>query len=280
MKTLIVEPDYELEKNLLQLPAEVKHGPVKINSPTIIKNKMGDVLLVYGHLTGDYQELMKELKKIKYNFTSRITTAKTGVPKKYSERQFGYRLSRYAFRLNSAGACKFNQENAKTYSRLCKLGFDLQENYKKYSPDAFDRHLNISEKMHSEWKIPGTLFNQGIINDNAQLDYHYDKDNVENVMSCMAVFKQFCDGGALVVPALKCLFEFQNNSYLIFDGQKILHGVTKLQRAKNGWRRSVVFYSFAKFQNAGTFQEEILKFKKNLQKKIESKYENKKTIQK
>ena len=66
------------------------------------------------------------------------------------------------------------------------------------------------------------------------------------------------------MPEYGVRFEFQNQSLFIFNGAKILHGVTPIHRVKpKGYRYSVVYYSLKGMSQCGSAEEEIEFLKKS-----------------
>jgi hypothetical protein len=79
----------------------------------------------------------------------------------------------------------------------------------------------------------------------------------------MIVFKQYTEGGRLSCPEYGVKFEVADNTIIIFDGQKILHGVTPIKHLnKAAYRYSVVYYSLAQMWNCGHVNEELVRIRK------------------
>lgn len=96
-----------------------------------------------------------------------------------------------------------------------------------------------------EWRIPGSVFTSGIINNRNALNYHLDSGNYEKCLSAMIVMQRGTSGGNLVLPEYdaKISFEGEKPRLIIFDGQGILHGVTPINYlTPDAHRYSVVYY--------------------------------------
>ena len=90
----------------------------------------------------------------------------------------------------------------------------------------------------------GGVFTSGICNYNNPLRLHYDKGNFPGSWSAMFAFTHSIRGGNLVLPGYRVAFRFNKPSFIIFDGQKNLHGVTPIKYlGKSGFRYSVVYYA-------------------------------------
>jgi hypothetical protein len=170
---------------------------------------------------------------------------------------FGYRPLRPVFQL-PASPCLFNTKYPDAYVHLRELGAEMQSIYRRHSPETFERQLEKTAVFAKHWKIPGTFFTQGIINDTVNLDYHYDRNNIEGCWSAMAVFRRDVVGGDLYIPALDVKLEIEDETYVLFDGQSLLHGVSAITKtAAFGRRFSIVYYAIEAMKNCGTYAEEL-----------------------
>ena len=103
-------------------------------------------------------------------------------------------------------------------------------------------HRSILDK----YMIGETVFTSGIVNKNNPLHYHYDTANMNGCLSCMLVVRSNMGGGYLVLPEYRAAIACQDEYMLIFNGRKILHGVSELvpcAEAINPYRYSIVFYT-------------------------------------
>jgi hypothetical protein len=96
------------------------------------------------------------------------------------------------------------------------------------------------------------------VNKNNALNYHFDGGNFEGVMSCMVVLRKNLEGGFLSVPEIDARFLLEDRSYFLFDGQKLLHGVTPIKRLnRNAYRYSIVYYAIRNMMKCGTLKQEL-----------------------
>jgi hypothetical protein len=116
--------------------------------------------------------------------------------------------------------------------------------------------------VKNEWRITDTPFTSGIINQNNRLKYHFDSGNFDSVYSNMIVLKDNVKGGFLAVPEFDMVFECANNTIVMFDGQKIMHGVTEIyKQTPTAHRYSIVYYSLQQMWNCDTIDEELLRIR-------------------
>ncbi len=79
----------------------------------------------------------------------------------------------------------------------------------------------------------------------------------------MIVFKDGIKGGYLAMPEYDISVECKNGAAFFFDGQKILHGVTPIEKTKlAATRYSVVYYSLQQMWSCLPLGMEIERIKK------------------
>lgn len=178
------------------------------------------------------------LKKIKYNTSTRTSGLKT------TSRIFGYRPRNEFRKFYAADITSLASESPAAHNRIFEMAQKISALYYKISPKEWQDQMHQLEKVHEDWKIPGTPFTSGIINQSNPLNYHYDSGNFRGVKSAMIVHSHNTAGGNLVFPEYDIKFACPNNSVFIFDGQSILHGVTPIiKQTACAYRYSTVFYS-------------------------------------
>ena len=78
----------------------------------------------------------------------------------------------------------------------------------------------------------------------------------------MVAFKSNTKGGYLSLPQYDVGFEIANNSLMLFDGQKILHGVTTFKLlSKDAYRISIVYYSLQQMWKCEPVSAELARIK-------------------
>lgn len=147
----------------------------------------------------------------------------------------------------------------KEHALVCKYAETVSEYYQKYAAAKFGEHKQTTKKqVKAQYVIEGSPFTSGIINKNNPLKYHFDAGNFVGVYSCMLGFKHNVAGGHLAIPEYDIGLEISTNSLTIFDGQKIMHGVTPIQMlADDSYRYTIVYYSLRKMWECLPINEEI-----------------------
>lgn len=216
----------------------------------------GELIGMYLIMPKTPTKLLQALLSIKYDKNKRLAGLIT------HSRIFGYK-PREKIRNDFCTATTLAKENPVNHQIICDFAKELTKYYKKYCGEIFTYHLSIAEeKILPQWKIKGTPFSSGIVNKNNALHYHHDSGNFKNVYSNMVAFKSNVKGGHLAIPEYGIGLEIANNSIVLFDGQKILHGVTPIKlMSKNAYRLSIVYYTLQQMWNCGPLTEELLRIK-------------------
>jgi hypothetical protein len=121
-------------------------------------------------------------------------------------------------------------------------------------------------KILPNYMIGETVFTSGIVNKNNPIAYHYDTANMSGCLSCLLVVRGNMAGGLLVLPEYRAAIACQDEYLLIFNGRKILHGVSELiplAGAINPYRYSIVFYTIENMTKCLANQAEALERQQN-----------------
>lgn len=155
-----------------------------------------------------------------------------------NSRQFGYTHS---------GEPDFNAKHPETFKRLIEYAEFICDGYYQVAPQRYKQHALDARDIPSDQKLGKTPFTNGLVNQDADLRYHYDGGNFSGAMTCTYNFRDNTQGGELIFPALRLAFACQDKSVCIFDGNKLLHGVSPIRKlAEDAYRYSVVYYTLAK----------------------------------
>jgi hypothetical protein len=264
MIILEVNINKKLDDGLLGKETSSLHIRNPIKPDTIILDaETKKVLVVFGRFTENKSIVKSFLPSLHYSRKSRLTQMKNDYEKEGNlSIQFGFKPQRPVFQ-HPASACQLNLIHPTEYKRLADLGVEMMNLYKQYNIENYTRQAELLNQIGDHWKIPGTFFTQGIINDSVNFAYHYDRGNIKACWSCMAVFKEEVSGGELIIPAINSSLLVEDNTYVLFDGQSLLHGVAPIKkRTKFGRRFSIVYYAIESMKNCGTYEEEIKKMRK------------------
>ena len=200
------------------------------------------------------QALLKWAKSIKYETGPRTRGLIS------TSRIFGYVPRNPRRGANYCHVTSLAEENPGAHAAAMFFGRRLARLYQKWCPRMYEKHRNLSEeKIHDTWRIKETPYTSGIINSDNPLAYHYDAGNFQDVYSNMVCITGNITGGNLSIPYYDIRLRIRNGSVVIFNGQKLLHGVTPIIKTHpRGYRYTIVYYTLKQMWNClATPREEV-----------------------
>jgi len=218
----------------------------------------GKPRILYKQIDVDTTPLRWAVKNIKYGTSTRTDGLKT------TSAIFGF-SPRNVLRKDFCSATAMSKANPKPHYIICNFSKELTKLYEEFFPETIKYHYELADKkVRSEWKMEGTPFTSGIVNKNNPLKYHHDSGNFKNVLSNMIVLKRGVSGGRLSCPEFGIKFECDDNHVVIFDGARILHGVTPIYKpeGEDTYRYSVVYYSLEQMWKCDSVNEEVKRIRK------------------
>lgn len=217
-----------------------------IDKPTSIYEN-GELRLVYLQLDPNQTRLpslLSALDRLKFRTDERtyglVSTSQT----------FGY-LPRNTLRRDYCAISGMARSNPDEHALICSYAGVVSSYYQQFAPELYARHLKtVEDNVLASWRLVRTPFTSGIANKNNPLSYHLDTGNVKDAWSAMIVLKRNVKGGHLNCPEYDVGFALPHGSLILFDGQKLIHGVTPIVKTKpDGVRYSLVFYSMRQMFN-------------------------------
>lgn len=239
--------------------SSIKRGALESDCETTIDEDVlitngGQPIMAYLNLRGkvDTDALRWAVKTVKYSTLKRTTGALS------TSRVFGY-MPRRTLLADYCHESDIKEVGAKQSAILKDFSKNLESFYGEFFPEVLARHYKtVEEKILPEWRLSGSPFTSGIVNKNNPLKYHRDAGNFKGLFSNMVAFKKDVQGGRLCLPEFGIKFEIADNSLLIFDGQKYVHGVTPIiKKSKTAYRYTVVWYSLEQMWKCLPLGEEV-----------------------
>jgi hypothetical protein len=199
----------------------------------------------------DIERARAAVQRVKYQTSTRTSGLVS------TSRIFGY-APRNVLRGHPCRSTSMATDHPEEHAAICNAAPAIDAQYQKFFPEVHEQHSEVASKVREQWMIPGSVFTSGIVNYNNPLQYHFDAGNFSQVCSAMVAFRHKTQGGHLACPELGVAFEIADRSLILFDGQKLLHGVTPIKRlAEDAFRFTVVYYSLKQMWNCETVQGEV-----------------------
>jgi len=258
MKTLLLtrKENFKYKDFVKRTALDSDYSTLVKESVKMIDKDTGALIGVYFVMNETPVKLLHALMSINYTTNKRLAGLIT------HSRIFGFK-NREKIRNDFCSSTMLSREDPKNHKIICDFALELTNYYKKYCAEVYQLHANITkEKILPEWTIGGTPFSSGIVNKNNALHYHHDSGNFKNVYSNMVAFRSNVKGGHLAIPEYNIGLEIANNSILLFDGQKILHGVTPFKlMSKHAYRYSIVYYTLQQMWKCEPITKELARIK-------------------
>ena len=178
-----------------------------------------------------------------------------------SHATFGYSYPNPLRRRYACCSAGFNRLYPDAMDSLGEAAVAAHRLFRATARDVYETTTHsVYERIAEPWRINGTPWTSGIINNNAALPYHRDSGNIPKSWSAMLTCREFCDGGYLHLADYDVWLALPNGSVSIFDGQSVLHGVSPFHLTKpQGHRYTSVYYAPSRMARcAPTHAEETM----------------------
>ena len=205
----------------------------------------------------DTAALVEAVRSVKFATADRTG----GMPS--SSRVFGYMPRRPMGRGDFCAAASLDRDFPEQSKTIGAFVGELAKFYSAQNPAVYAHHAAKAAKILPEYTIH-ELFSSGIVNKDNLLPYHLDGGNIPGCWSLMPVFKKDIEGGHLSCPEIDLCFELADHTALMFDGQRLVHGVTPFMKTSpDGYRFSVVYYTMKQLWACLPFEQEIQRARVN-----------------
>ncbi len=240
-----------------------------INEDCIVMFDGEPIAYYIKHAGFDLQELEAELKKTKFTKQPRMSGIK---PKAL---YFGYTGANPIANdfCNVAGT---SWKYPYLHELLIDLTVKMNAVYLKTATKEYKAHRqklkDYKNGLNEQYRIKNTVFTSGVLNKNCAFPYHPDKGNLDGVFSMMICIRKNMGGGQLILPEYGIGFACSNQSLLLFDGQKAIHGVTPLiplNASDDCYRYTGVCYTHTRLWRCGSPEEELKRAQSKKFKKIQ-----------
>jgi len=135
---------------------------------------------------------------------------------------------------------RFNMDYPEKFKKLVPLINEIDELYKKYTPDYYKKQKKKADETH--FKIPGTSFTTITTNVNFQTSIHKDKgDDMDGFGNLAVIEKGEYTGGETCFPQYGLGVDVRTNDILFMDVHE-WHGNLPIHKKGDAIRLSIVCY--------------------------------------
>jgi hypothetical protein len=173
----------------------------------------------------------------------------------------GYTAPNKMYKRYAAKLAPVHFDAIPTGNLLLSIAQPMWKRFQEILPAEASAHQSMTEEqIHPDWFLNQTPFTSGVVNNSAVLPYHKDAGNIKGAWSMMLCLRSKMKGGGLHLLEYDTTFAIPDLSVLFFCGQKTIHGVTPfIQRSKEAYRFTVVYYTKTALRDCGSAAEETLR---------------------
>jgi hypothetical protein len=147
-----------------------------------------------------------------------------------AHRVFGFTPPQAMRKRYGCSRSRFDADYPETTLLIARFTVLAEWVFRTFAPDVHERTgAMVREVIADDWRIRGTLWSSGIINNMAALPMHKDSGNVRESWSAMLGCRKQMNGGYLYLADYDTYLTIPHGSVSIFDGQSVVHGVTPLR---------------------------------------------------
>jgi hypothetical protein len=235
---------------------ELVGAPVGELSPTVtsatwaVDADTGEPVLAYLPL-GEVGDLRRAVRDIRIHENVRAASGRRN-----RARVFGYTPRRPLQRREACNATGLSQDQPAEHAVLDAWAVKLLAMLRELDPTIQEHDEATMREVLPEWRMAGTTWTSGVVNQNSQLPYHRDGFNFPT-WSAMPVLRRGVAGGHLHLPEYDLTVACRDGWGVFFCGQQLVHGVTPMRRtAPDGYRYSIVYYALRGMRDCHTYAEE------------------------
>ena len=163
--------------------------------------------------------------------------------------------------------CRFSAHTARypeLYGTARNVVEGVSASYRDALPELYGEHMQAAEGVLPHWRFAGTPFTTLNVNVNFAIPYHYDSGNQRAHPSNVLVVKRGTLGAELLLPQYRVALRMADGDLVVFQGGKVLHGVTPLRKiAPDAYRASVVAYTMQGMEKCLCAADELVRARRN-----------------
>lgn len=178
------------------------------------------------------------------------------------------KVGRAGFRIPVCRLTSWTRDHLDQWHELAPIFQAVAHHLSVQNPGRYRAQLEVAQRTHPDWVIPGTPFTTITINNTYPTGVHQDAGDLPEGWSTLAVARRGdYQGGYLVLPRYRVAFDMRHGDLLLFDAHEwhgntaitCPHGDRPLDRpCRDGCERvSLVSYYRTNMQHCGSNADEI-----------------------
>jgi hypothetical protein len=159
---------------------------------------------------------------------------------------FGYASRNAVLRREGCRECSGSIEAPGAHGILTDMAWEFSRAFEEHHPDRARIDQERAHIIRPEWRMRGTQWTSGVLNETSPLPYHYDQNNLPT-WNAMFTMRRGTRGGHLHIPQYRQVLACRDGDLLFMPAYETLHGVTPIRRKDpDGYRYTGVYYTVAR----------------------------------
>lgn len=201
------------------------------------------------------EEDRAELRRAMVNFPMSTTLRSSGMRNRSSV--FGYTARNSVLRREGCRACGAATEAPELHDVIVGAAPVLSQMLAEANPAVTQAAAEAAARIRPEWRMAGTQWTSGVLNQTSALPYHTDANNAP-AWNAMVVLRRGTRGGYFHIPAYGLTLPCRDGDVCFFPAYRVLHGVTPIRKVDtDGYRYSAVYYTVARMRECLSPEEEL-----------------------
>ena len=244
------------------VPHEEAHRLLRETAPVKTPNVEAPVLLRDaddGHPLGLVlrcdPDLLASLRRAARSYPMTTTLRSNGVHNRSST--FGFSSRNAVLRREGCRECNSATEAPEAHAALTGAAPRLAAMLEAEMPDLVKGDRDTASAILPEWRMHGTQWTSGVLNETSPLPYHYDANNLPT-WNAMVVMRRATRGGHFHIPEYDVTLPCRDGDVCFFPAYHLLHGVTPIRLVEgDGYRYTAVYYTVRRMQECLPWEEEL-----------------------
>jgi hypothetical protein len=201
------------------------------------------------------QEQMTRLRQAARQYPMSTTLRSSGL--RNLSNAFGYISRNAVLRREGCRSCSGSIEAPDAHQALVDAAATFSAMFAEVFPSRAQADQELAgAAILPEWRMAGTQWTSGVLNETSSLPYHRDANNLPT-WNAMVVMRRGTRGGHFDIPEYGQTLACRDGDVVLMPAYKTLHGVTPIRKVDpDGYRYIAVYYSVARMRACLSFEEE------------------------
>ena len=231
------------EANAMKGTSPEHHEP-NVASPARIETADGEPIAIVMRATED---LMTGLRQAMRKYPMSTTLRSSGL--RNVSAVFGYAARNQVLRREGCRMCGGATAAPAAHAMILGAAVSLSAMFHGEHPFRSADDREQAARIRPEWRMGGTQWTSGVLNETSALPYHTDANNMPT-WNAMIVARRGTRGGHFHVPEYGLTMPCRDGDVIFMPAYRLVHGVTPITKVdEDGYRYSAVFYTVSRMKD-------------------------------